>query len=713
MNLCIRNILMQIKEINMSKRICFLENGIYLVIEVQESGEVSLLHFSSVPFQEMLINENDKNKYNLIELQVSGENHNTHHSTKHIRSSHSNKLKYKEHKDYRNNYGRKLEIFLESEDFSAVYNMQFYNNISVASVWTEIKNISLMSKGIDYISTFALTGISKEWFLEWEKKSRLHIPHNSWKQEVQWISYSLPELGLNHVDEFSLKRISCCSKGTFSSSEFLPSGCFENIECNTFLFWQIEHNGAWQWELSDIGNQLYLQLSGPTENESYWWKSLQPGEAFVTVPAAISAVSGSFENAVCEITKYRRIIRRDNEDNKTMPVIFNDYMNCLFANPSTEKELPLIDAAAEAGCEYYCIDDGWFCDEPSWLLVGEWQPAKTRFTNGLQQVIDYIIEKGMVPGLWLELEVVGINSPLVKSVPDTWFFKRHGKPVIDNGRFQLDYRNPEVIEHANEVINRLVNEYGIGYIKMDYNINAGIGTEENADSFGEGLLQHNRAYLNWIDSVFQKYPNLIIEACASGGMRMDYALLKRHSIQSCSDNTNYRDIAVIAAACSTAVTPEQAAIWSYPLKDGDVEEVIFNMVSTMLLRIHQSGQLAEISSDRFAYVKEGIECYKRIRKDIPDSLPFWPLGVPRFSDGWISFGLNCGKKKYLAVWRRHGHECICSFPLKVLKEKGVSVKCLYPAKNEFDFLWNAESSSLVVSFDKQYTARLFELEEVL
>ena len=54
------------------------------------------------------------------------------------------------------------------------------------------------------------------------------------------------------------------------------------------------------------------------------------------------------------------MIRRPNKDDENLPVIFNDYMNCLFGDPTTEKELPLIDAAAECGCEYYVIDAGWY-----------------------------------------------------------------------------------------------------------------------------------------------------------------------------------------------------------------------------------------------------------------------------------------------------------------------------------------------------------------
>jgi alpha-galactosidase len=86
-------------------------------------------------------------------------------------------------------------------------------------------------------------------------------------------------------------------------------------------------------------------------------------------------------------------------------VIFNDYMNCLEGDPTTAKELPLIDAAAAAGCEYFVIDAGWYAElsEDWWGSVGAWQPSKTRWPGGLQQVLDRIRGKGMVPGLWLEL----------------------------------------------------------------------------------------------------------------------------------------------------------------------------------------------------------------------------------------------------------------------------------------------------------------------
>jgi len=149
-------------------------------------------------------------------------------------------------------------------------------------------------------------------------------------------------------------------------------------------------------------------------------------------------------------------------------VIFNDYMNCLWGDPTEAKELPMVAAAAKAGCEYFVIDAGWYADlHEDWSpTIGAWQPSATRFPRGLKFLLDQIKQAGMVPGLWLEPEVAGAKSVLAQK-PDDWFFMRHGKRVLKNSRFLLDFRNPEVRAYLDQVIVRLINDYGVGYIKMD------------------------------------------------------------------------------------------------------------------------------------------------------------------------------------------------------------------------------------------------------
>ncbi|MDX2226220.1 MAG: glycoside hydrolase family 36 protein, partial [Verrucomicrobiae bacterium] len=565
------------------------ESGLNVVLGIPATGPVRLLHFAACAFDASRVpEEKDLGQwYKLVEVQVAGENQWGHHGQKHVFTSPGVRLNYHTHRESRTERGRKLEIVQrEEKGLEVTAHWQFFDGVPTVQTWVEIRNTGPEVQPLVYVSSFSLTGIAKEGLRHWNEKCLLSIGYNTWFGEAQFRRRNLSELGLPGVGG-ATARLAWSNSGTWSSSNMLPLGYLENTEAGTTLFWQIEHNGSWHFEIADGGKDLYLNVSGPTEQENHWCRKLGPGENFISVPVAAGSVAGGWPCAANTFNAYRRAMRRGHEDIRQLPVIFNDYMNCLNGDPTTEKLLPLIDAAAAVGCEYFVIDCGWYSDGFWWTGVGEWKPSAQRFPGGIREPIEYIRKKGMVPGLWLEPEVMGIECALAQKAPDSWFFMRHGRRIIDHARYQLDFRNPEVIAHVDEVVDRIVREYGAGYIKLDYNINGGVGTEREADSFGEGLLQHNRAYLAWLDRVLARYPDLIIENCGSGGMRMDYAMLQRLTIQSTSDQTDYTKFPVIIAGLPLALTPEQSAIWSYPLRTGDREEVIFNMVNALLMRIHQ------------------------------------------------------------------------------------------------------------------------------
>ncbi|WP_037286869.1 glycoside hydrolase family 36 protein [Saccharibacillus sacchari] len=698
----------------MGKRIEISENGLSLVFDVTENRDVRLLNGGVLPFEEGRIEEKAEQGFRVLEVQLSGEDRDEYHGRSHRASYPGLRMKYARHYEERNETG--LLFALEMNDpatgLETVSFYQFHDGLAVFKSWTELRNKGAEELGVEYVSSFSLNGLAKDGALDQDDKMKLHLAHNGWQSEVQWRSNTLPELGLAHMTDRSSKRVSLSNTGSWAAAEHLPMGLLENEEAGTTLFWQIEHNGSWHWELLNQFDHLSLLASGPSEHDHGWWKKLLPGESFVSVPVAVGFVRGGFEEGIGELTRYRRATRRPNTDNEKLRIIFNDYMNCLWGNPTMENLLPLIDAAADVGCEYFCIDCGWYSPGKWWDGVGEWLPSKERFPEGIKHVLDYIRGKGMIPGLWLEIEVMGINSPKLAETDDSWFFMRHGKRVKDRSRYQLDFRNPAVVAHADEVIRRLVEEYGVGYIKMDYNINAGVGTETDADSLGEGLLGHNRAYLEWIDRTFATYPELVIENCSSGGMRMDYAMLSRHSIQSTSDQEDYVKYAQIAASSPAALTPEQSAIWSYPLREGDDEEVVFNMVNALLLRVHQSGHLAELSAPRRELVREALDLYKSIRGDIREGLPFWPLGLPKVEDGWVSFGLRRGGKRYVAVWRIDAEESETALPVSGMIGKAADCRLLYPqGKPGGDCVWDGEAGALKVRLERIRTARLFEVTE--
>lgn len=702
------------------------EDGIYLVFGITKEDQLKFFHFSSKPMEEL----KEKQQYimegfQLVQVSFSGYNRPYEkHGNKHIVTAPGYLLKYADFKDERNETGRCLTFVQKDEVTGAkvITRMQFYTGTSTMRVFNEVINEGTEVQTLEYISSFYYLGLEKEGTESSDDKMFLTYAHHGWQKEMTFKTYSFPDLGLSQTQPTVLQRtsktIELTNTGNWSTKEYLPMGYLENTEADTSLYWQIEHNGSWHAEIGDVNGHFYLGISGPTEVQSHWFKTLKPGESFTSVPAAVGVCSADFDKAMGQMTTYRRAIRRPNKDNENLPVIFNDYMNCLFGDPTTEKEIPLIDAAAEIGCEYYVIDAGWYAPGEWWDSVGEWQECRERFPGGIREVTDYIRSKGMVPGLWLELEVMGINCEKAKKAPDDWFFVRHGKKVYDRSRYQLDFRNPAVLEHVNEVLDRVVNEYGVGYIKMDYNVEPGIGTELYAESVGQGMLEHERAYLKWLDGVFAKYPDLVIENCSSGGLRTDYAMLSRYSIQSTSDQEDYTNYATIAANACAGLTPEQAAVWSYPQRNGDEEEVVYNMINALLLRIHQSGHIPELSESRRELVREGIRFYKDIRQDIKAAMPSWPLGLCENMDKFLCSVLKTQEKAYLAVWRRGGEEDTFRIPLKYIWDeadtKEFKVMLAYPKEalaENCDYVYDGETGTLSVTLKQEIMARLFVIEK--
>ncbi|MBR4073641.1 MAG: alpha-galactosidase [Clostridia bacterium] len=666
----------------------FSQNGLKVVFQITEQKTVVFENFGLLSYNPQP--KKTLNRSGITDIQLAGGNQDDHHGAKHTGTSESFTLKYDSHKYYPDKYGNKLEFYLSNDKIAVIQHYQFYNNISAVRSWVTVTNISKKNIGIEYISSFAFIGLE-------EDNATVYLPHNSWCSECGWKAHTLSDLGLDRIGGVTTKRITAHNTGSWSSKEYLPMGAVCGRQ-NT-LMWQIENNGSWHWEIGDADDMVYLKLGGPTEAENGWYKQLGSGESFETVKCGI-AVADSFDSALSAMTGYRRNIINNNAANAALPVIFNDYMNCLMGDPTTEKLLPLIDKAAEVGAEYFCVDAGWYADGFWWDTVGEWQPCDWRFPKGITEVFDYIKAKGMVPGIWLEIEVVGINCPILSRFEDECFFMRHGKRVIDHSRYHFDFRNKKVRDYASSVIQRVVEEYGVGYIKMDYNIDAGIGTEVNSDSFGDGLLQHNRAYLNWIDEIKAKYPELILENCASGGMRMDYAQLSRFHLQSVSDQTNYGHNAVIAANCATAVLPEQAAVWSYPLANSDENEAAFNMISSMLLRIHLSGDITHLSEKQFASVKEGVEIYKSIRKSIPAFSPFYPLGLNTHQKDFACVGYKSKTERYIAVWKLQTHKEELFVPL----DTPDGARILYPSDTKCRL--KTEENGIVITMPQQLSAVL-------
>jgi alpha-galactosidase len=526
--------------------------------------------------------------------------------------------------------------------------------------------------------------------------------YSDWLAEGRWASEPLgelrfPQLAAHLTGHNPRGARVMVSGGTWSTGTHQSVGVLSSQRDAFAWAWQINHNGAWRAEVGEDNRSPYFALSGPTDLDHQWTRVLHPGEMFRTVPVAISVGAG-VESAIAELTGLRRAGRRQHPDNSAMPVVYNDYMNTLNGDPTTERLLPLIDAAAAVGAEIFCIDAGWYDDNHDWWdSVGEWIPSSTRFAGGFDEVVDRIRSHGMVPGLWLEPEVVGVRSPVADVLPEAAFLSRHGQRIVEQGRYHLDLRHPAAVRHLDLVVDRLVADFGIGYFKFDYNIEPGAGTDHDADSVGAALLDHNRAHLAWIDSVLERHPDLVLENCASGAMRSDGAMLSRMQLQSTSDQQDFLKYPPIAASAPMAMLPEQAANWAYPAVEMSIEEVGFCVALGVLGRFYLSGLVNRLNSSQREIVAEGVRTNRALRPLIRTAVPVWPIGLPEWSSSWVAFGLATPTSRHVTVWNRSEEEqdVVLNFP--DLIGAGVSVRTIFPtALTEWTTLWDRRAGTLHV-----------------
>lgn len=147
------------------------------------------------------------------------------------------------------------------------------------------------------------------------------------------------------------------SEGSWSSGRYYPLVIVEDLEkgCSYFM----EHEGGHTWELTvgKLGDTVTLECNSADINHDGWSVTLAPGEEYTTTCAVYGMVQGGFEEAVRELTEYKRQTSHVGWKNGTAPVCFNCYMDCIFGEPNVETLVPLIEAGGQGrmrGVLYRC-----------------------------------------------------------------------------------------------------------------------------------------------------------------------------------------------------------------------------------------------------------------------------------------------------------------------------------------------------------------------
>ncbi len=231
---------------------------------------------------------------------------------------------------------------------------------------------------------------------------------------------------------------------------------------------------------------------------------------------------------------------------KTREVLLNSWEGVHFDISETSMVDMTRDFAALGG-EMFVVDDGWFGDKyprnGGTTSLGDWMIAPSKLPNGIRPLIDLAHNNGMKFGIWIEPEMVNAPSELYEKHPD-WVLRHPDfEPTYGRGKTQmlLDLTNPKVQDHVFKVVDDLLTAYpDIYYIKWDNNMSM-----HNAHSQYLPTELQSNLYVDFtlalekiLKRIRAKYPNVVIQLCASGGGRLNYGFMPYFQEMWTSDQTD-------------------------------------------------------------------------------------------------------------------------------------------------------------------------------
>lgn len=480
------------------------------------------------------------------------------------------------------------------------------------TVWTEFSNGSEQPLTLEMLASFSLSGITP--FAEDDAPGRLYIHRfrSTWSAEGRHEERLAEDLGLEPSWAHHGVRVERYGQvGSMPVRAFFPWAGVEDRAKGVMWGAELAVPGSWQMEFYRRDDFLCLSGGQADREFGHWMKTVTPGEQFTSLPAVLTTVRGDL-NDLCG-----RLVRMQLPAAEAapavewdLPVICNEWCTS-WGDPRHEHLLAMADRLQGSGVKYLVIDAGWYKgDSGVWNLAqGDWNANPRLFPEGLAATAQAIRERGLIPGIWYEMEVVGEQSPRFTSDVGH-FLKRDGLPVTAGGRRFWDFRDPWVVDYLSQKVIGQLRGCGLGYIKVDYNETIGIGCDgSELEAPGEGLRQHLAGVQGFFRRMRAELPDLVIENCSSGGHRLEPSFMGLTSMASFSDAHETRDIPLIAANLQRLILPRQSQIWAVLHAADSDQRLVYLLTSGFLGRLCISGEIPTLSEAQWDLVKEAIGFY--------------------------------------------------------------------------------------------------------
>lgn len=319
-----------------------------------------------------------------------------------------------------------------------------------------------------------------------------------------------------------------------SSAAWLP---WFGVDLSPMQGWEIAigWSGAWIAEFSSDGENAYMEAG--LENCRFHMKK---GEHF-RLPSIL-------------------LFRRENISVMDFQSVIHSFMLKYKSPKDSRKKLfpPCISMTCGGGNQSSCsmkkqmeymrnhqypfdtfwVDAGWYgpphepddtnnCGNCWSKYVGFWQPNPSRHPGGLKDIASFARKNGMKFLLWFEPERATEGVPILAEHPE--YFLAPPPEKEGEKRFLLDLGNFDAWTWLFQTVSSCVEKIGIDVYRQDFNIDPMPYWKmvDEPDRTGTTEIKHIMGLYAFWDALQKKYPDMLLENCASGGRRLDYEMVSR------------------------------------------------------------------------------------------------------------------------------------------------------------------------------------------
>ena len=379
--------------------------------------------------------------------------------------------------------------------------------------------------------------------------------------------------------------------------------------------------GNYKLRIETRGKYRHTLIAGIDDLHTAY--TLKPGESFQTPELALTYSEEGKGGVSRAFHRWGRNGKLHN--GKGLREILLNSWEGVYMNVNQEVCEQMMDGIKELGGELFVVDDGWFGRKyrrtNDSQALGDWITDTEKLPNGVPALLKAAEDRGLKFGIWIEPEMTNSKSELYEQHPDWVVAHPTRELAMGRGGTQLvlDMSNPKVQDFVFGVVDNLMKENPrLHYIKWDCNMSMNnYGSSYlSGDRQSHLIVDFHRGLRATLERIRAKYPDLVIQLCASGGGRVNWGFMPYFDEFWVSDDTDAQQRLFIQWGTShffPTMAMAQHVSASPNHQTGRVIPLKFRFDVAMTGRLGMEMKPSDLNEREREYAKKAVAFYKEIR----------------------------------------------------------------------------------------------------